>query len=227
MPVSSARPNANARTSGAGRVSIGRNVVPAKASASSRRAAPIATSKPGDPAGDGQQNALDERLRHDLPARRADGEPQSGLPAPRDRAGEQQVRDVGAGDEEHQPAHAEENLQAAAVLLLHDADAGAGGHDGNDLLRQILDDVRHPVRRVSRVVLHPLMEDAGEPRTHAVCRRARAQAADHAQPRRDGLAEDRRVAVDQRLLLERESTGPADRRAASRRRIPAASRRRP
>ena len=81
------------------------------------------------------------------------------LPTPRDRAGEQQVRNVGARDEEDQAAHAEENLEAAAVLLLHDADAGACGHDGNDLPRQILDDVRHPVRRVSRVVLQPLMKD--------------------------------------------------------------------
>ncbi len=88
----------------------------------------------GDPAGDGEQDALDERLRHDLPARRAHREPQAVWPRRATRAGEQQVRDVGAGDQEHQPAHAEENLQAASVLLLHDADAGAGGHDGDDLL---------------------------------------------------------------------------------------------
>ena len=72
-----------------------------------------------------------------------------------------------------------------------------------DLLGQRLDDVGHPVRRVAGVVLHPLVEDAGEPRAHAVGRRARAQPADHAQPRRDRLAEDRRVAVDQRFLLQR------------------------
>ena len=57
-----------------------------------------------------------------------------GLAAPRDGAREQQVRDVGARDQQHQAAHAEEDLQAAAVLLLHDADAGAGRHDGDDLL---------------------------------------------------------------------------------------------
>ncbi len=157
----------------------------------------------GDPSADGQQNTLHQRLRHDLPAGSADGEPQGGLPTPCDRAGEQQVCNVGTRDEEDEAAHAEENLEAAAVLLLHDADAGARGHDSNDLSRQILDDVRHPVRRVSRVVLQPLMKDSGEPRAQAVCRRARAKAPDHAQPRRDGLAEDRRVAVDQRLLLNR------------------------
>ena len=67
----------------------------------------------GDAAGDGEQHALDQRLRDDLPARRAHREPHGGLAAPRDGAGEQQVRDVGAGDEQHQPAHAEQNLQAA------------------------------------------------------------------------------------------------------------------
>ena len=70
-------------------------------------------------------------------------------------------------------------------------------------LRQPLDDARHPVRRVARVVLHPLAQDPGEPRAHAVGRRARAQPADHAQPRRDRLPQERRVAVDQRLLLQR------------------------
>ena len=157
----------------------------------------------GDAAGDREQDALDERLGDDLPPRRAHREPDRRLTAPRDRAGEQQVRDVGAGDEQHQPAHAEENLQAASVLLPHDADAGAGGNDRDDLLGQSLDDVGHPVGRVAGVVLHPLAEDAGEPRAHAVCRRIRTQPADHAQPRGDGLAEDRGVAVDERLLLER------------------------
>ena len=90
----------------------------------------------GDAAGDREQDALDERLRHDLPARGADRQPQRGLPAPRHGAREQQVRDVRAGDEQHQPAHAEEDLQAASVLFLHDADAGAGRHHRDHLLRQ-------------------------------------------------------------------------------------------
>ena len=49
---------------------------------------------------------------------------------------------------------------------------------------------------------------------HAVGRRARAQPADHAQPRGDRLAEDRRVAVDQRFLLQR---NPQIRRIAAQR----------
>ena len=63
----------------------------------------------------------------DVPARCADGEPDRGLAAPGDRAGEQQVCDVGAGDEQHEAAHAKQNLQAAAVLLLHDPTPAPAG----------------------------------------------------------------------------------------------------
>ena len=48
-PVTKARPNANARTIGAGRVSIGTKAAPANDSASSRRAVPIATTRPAMP----------------------------------------------------------------------------------------------------------------------------------------------------------------------------------
>jgi hypothetical protein len=157
----------------------------------------------GDPAGKGQQDALDERLDDDVAARRADREPDRGLAAPGDRAGEQQVGDVGARDEQHQPAHAKQKLQAAPVLLLHDPDAGAGGHHVDHLARQCLDHVRHPVGGIARIVLHPLVQDAGEPRADAVDRGVRPNPADHAQPGRNRLLEDGRVAVDERLLLER------------------------
>ena len=92
-----------------------------------------------DAAADGEQDAFDERLRDDLRSRRADGHPQRGLRPSRDRAREQQVRDVRAGDEQHEPAHRHQHLQAAAVLLLHHADAGAGRNDVDRLLRQHAD----------------------------------------------------------------------------------------
>ena len=188
MPVTSARPNAKARTIGAGRTSIGRKVAPAKASASSRRAAHDGDDESREPRrrrreGRSRASACVTICRRDAPI----GQPHGGLAAPGDGAGEQQVRHVGAGDQEHQPAHAEENLEAASVLLFHDADAGAGRHHRDDLLGQDLDDGGHPVRRIARVVLHPLMEDAGESRAHAVRRRAWTQPADHAQPRGDRL----------------------------------------
>ena len=81
-----------------------------------------------------EQDALDERLRDDLPARCADGEAHGRLRAARDRAGEQQVRDIRTRDEQHDTAHRQEDLQAASVLFFHHADAGAGRHDGDHLV---------------------------------------------------------------------------------------------
>ena len=159
--------------------------------------------KPGDPAEHREEDALDERLRDDLPPRCAERKPHRGLPAPRHGTRQQQVRHIGTRDQEHQPAHAEQNLQAASVLLSHDADTGASRHDRHDLVRQRLDDGRHPVRRVSGVVLNPLMENAGQPRPHAVDRCARPQPADDAQPGGHRLPQDRRVTIDHRLLLQR------------------------
>ena len=149
-----------------------------------------------------------------LPARGAERQPDRGLAAPRDGAGQQQVGDVGAGDQQHQRAHAEQDAQAAAVLLAHDADAGAGRDDRDRLLRQILDHAGHPVGRVAGIVLQPLAQDAGQPRAHAVGRRVRLQPADHAQPRRHRLAQQRRLAGDQRLLVQRD---PQVRRIAAQR----------
>ena len=76
----------------------------------------------GDAARDREQHALDERLRHDLPPRRADGETHRGLRAARHRAREQEVRDIRARDEQDEPAHSEQDLQAASVLFFHHAD---------------------------------------------------------------------------------------------------------
>ena len=115
MPVSSARPNAKPSTSGAGRVSIGRKVVPANASASSSRAVPTATTSPAMPPAMASRmlstSACVTICRREAPIASRTRR----LAAPRDRAREQQVGDVGAGDQQHQAAHAEEDLQAAAV----------------------------------------------------------------------------------------------------------------
>ena len=89
-----------------------------------------------DAAADGEQDAFDERLRDDLRSRRADGHPYGRLRPSRDRAREQQVRDVRAGDQQHESAHGHQQLQAAGVLLFHHADAGAGRDDRDRLLRQ-------------------------------------------------------------------------------------------
>ena len=68
-------------------------------------------------------------------------------------AGQQQVGDVGAADQQHHAADGQQNLEAAAVLLLHLRHTGAGGHDVDGLFGEGADDVRHPVGGIAGVVL--------------------------------------------------------------------------
>jgi hypothetical protein len=155
------------------------------------------------PAGHREQNAFDQRLRDDLLPGGANRETHGRLRPTRDRTREQQVRHIRAGDERHEPTHGQQHLQTAAVLFFHHTDAGAGGNNSDRLLGQHADHIGHPVGRVSGLVLHPLAQDAGEARRHALGRGARPQSPNHAQPRRDRLTQQRAAAVDQRLLLQR------------------------
>ena len=143
--------------------------------------------KPDNSAADGEQDALRERLRNDLPGRGAHGQSNCRLPTPRYPASQQQIRHVGAGDQQHQAAHREQDLQAAPVLLFHHCHARSGRYDINYLLGKYADHVRHPIGGIPGVVLQPLAEQSGETRSHAINRSSWPQSADHAQPRRDGL----------------------------------------
>jgi hypothetical protein len=136
------------------------------------------------------------------------------LTTTRDRAREQEVRDVGARDQEHETADAQQDLQTLSVLFFHDADAGPGRYDRDCLLRQHANDIRHPVGGITRVVFHPLAQHRRQPRCHPVDRGSRPQPADRSEPRRDRLTQQRAVADNQRLLLER---NPEVRRIAAER----------
>ena len=95
----------------------------------------MATSESGDAAGHRQQHAFDRAPASTICRRVAPTARRTRrLRAPRDGAREQQVGDVGAGDEQHEPADGKQDLQAAPVLFLHHGDAGPGGNDVDDLL---------------------------------------------------------------------------------------------
>ena len=64
-----------------------------------RADAPSAQNKAGQAADDAEHQALGEELAHQTSAAGADGSADGDLPLTRGRAGEQQVRDVGAGDQ--------------------------------------------------------------------------------------------------------------------------------
>ena len=108
-------------------------------------------------------------------ARRADRQPHRRLRPARHRAREQQVGDVGARDQQHQAADAEQDLQAAAVLLLHHADAGAGRHDGDRLLGQQPD--RRPASSWRDSRSRAASSGAARRSAAAPCRRPRRPAA--------------------------------------------------
>ncbi len=68
-----------------------------------------------------QQQALDQQLPHEAPARRAERRPDGDLPPPHRRAREQQVRHVGARDEEHHGHGAGEGDEEGPRIADHEA----------------------------------------------------------------------------------------------------------
>ena len=84
----------------------------------------IGDEQASESAGDGQQQAFGERLADDVRARGSDGEAEGGLRAAGHAASEEQVGEVGAGNQQDGGADTEEDLEAAAVLFLHFGDAG-------------------------------------------------------------------------------------------------------
>ncbi len=96
-----------------------------------------------------QHEALDEQLPHDLPARRAERRAQRELALTGGAARQQQVRDVGAGDEQHESDGAEQQPQrrlrrVAEEVVLERLDAGAPARVGfRKRLREVGRDGQH------------------------------------------------------------------------------------
>ena len=126
--------------------------------------AEIGDDQAGDAAEHGEHDAFGERLADEPSARCAEGEPDRGLRAARGSASQQQIGDVGAGNEQHQAADGEQDAQAVAVVGFHDADAGAGGNDLDDLLGQAGFDAGHPVGGHAAVIDQPLADEDGQAR---------------------------------------------------------------
>ena len=74
---------------------------------------------PCDSRDQGQEGALRKQVTHDARAAAAQGHPQAGLPLPLERPGQEQARDVGAGEEEEEPdgdaEHLEDRLKVATI----------------------------------------------------------------------------------------------------------------
>ena len=149
-------------------------VAPANASRSSSRDAATETRSPASAPATARTmfstSASVTIWRRDAPIARRTGR----LAAPGCCVSQQQVGDVRARDQKDQAAHRQQDAEAAAVLLLHHADSGAGRHHGDRLLRQHSLDLSEPVGGIAGVVLHPLSKQVGQPGVQA--RDARRQA---------------------------------------------------
>ena len=101
---------ARIRRSGSGRISSG--WPSAGMSASSPRVRTNASARPTTPPATREHEALDEQLPHQPAARRAERQPDGDLLLPHEAAGDEQVGDVGAGDQQHQADHAHQHDRA-------------------------------------------------------------------------------------------------------------------
>ena len=160
--------------------------LPTSATARSKSRVPtMAMPRPIDAAGEREQQALDQQLPDDAPARRAHRVAHRHLARPRRRARQQQVGDVGAGDEQHEADRAHQRQE-------DDADRA-----GVEALVERLDDADGQLLVAGRV-------GRGQPLDDAVELGLRLRGRDAGlQPREDGQVAD--VAA---LLLLRQSEWP-------------------
>ena len=82
---------------------------------------PIGRDQPGRTAENGQQARLGQQLRHQVPSRRAEREPHRHLGLAGGGSRQQQVRDVGARDQEDDGGDAEEEKEGHADAVVHAA----------------------------------------------------------------------------------------------------------
>ena len=197
---------------------------PAPAAAAPRRWRPPG---PAMPPATASSDALDERLRDDLPraTRRSPAAPPSARGAPRARASSRLATFAQAmsSTSPQTPSRICRLRPYSSFITPTPAPAGT---TVITCLRQRTDHVGHPVGRIAGVVLHPVAQHAGQARRHAVrWSRLAAIARSRAATLRPAAAAAMPSPLIERLLLQREPQPRADRRAGFRRRTQAGRRR--
>ena len=207
MQVRRASALVNASTRASGLTSTNRRLASVVRNATRPALSQCASTAPAAAPADRQQHALRHELPHDASARGADGQPHRDLALPRAGAGQHEVGQVGAGDEQHQRGHAEQDPQRLLVVAPEPREPRSAVGGGSSLLAQVLlHRLRLPVGR------DRLLEDRGRDRGQL---RVRLLAA-----RRPRAAARRRSAATSRSAPAR-SAGPrrtGDMRTAGRRR---------
>ncbi len=107
-----------------------------------------------------RNEAFDHQLTDQLPARRADGKADGDLLLAGEGARDQQVRHVGASDQQHQPDHAHENDESFRKAIAQLGVSGAGFVDVDCSAEKLLAQIGGPFGgcRQRRFVLADLVE---------------------------------------------------------------------
>ena len=151
--------------------------------------------------------------RINLPSRRAQRQPHRRLRPARRASRQQQIRYVGAGDQQHQAAHRKQNIQAGGVVGPHHAYARPGRNDAYLLLGQLRFNSRHPIRGKAALVHQPSPQQIRQSAGQRIGRSPWLKPPNHPHPRTEAV-QQRVGAAEYRLLVERQ---PYRRRIAAQR----------
>ena len=190
MPVTKVRAKVKARMrqSGSARISSGCVVGWNQPDQSTRH--PDGEQQAQQAAGDREHQALDEQLPDELPARRAQRQPDRDLPLARKRARDEQVGHVGAGDQEDEADHAHQDDERRREVVPERGVADRGLLDAQLALEELLAVVGRPVLRALQgaLVLANLREEHLERRLCRFDGLARLQAREYLHPPRSRAA---------------------------------------
>ena len=112
-----------------GVVEMVRGESPAGRKLSRARSIQTARARPATPPASDERKAFDQQLGHDARAAGAQRETDGDLFLAGGGAGDQQIRDVGAGDQEHQADNGSEDQQRAGELAAQAGIAFGGGEE--------------------------------------------------------------------------------------------------
>ena len=157
---------------------MGMKFAPRKASSRMARAPAKATPSPARPPENRQEHAFCDDLPNQPAAWRAQGHANGRLKACGGAARQQQVRNVGAGDQQHQAGNDHQQVQTFRAVLLEVGGPALGGRNHDVLLL----DLRAVLGREVRLGAQPVLELCGDLRLNARRIRPRLQAPDDVEP---------------------------------------------
>ena len=130
----------------------------------------------------GEEKALDQELAHDVAAPGAEGQAHRDLAFARSGSGQQQVRDVGAGDEQDESDHPRENEERGRELLPQRREAAKAREHLELLGQEAIAKARGRVGHLAELVLVDLTVEHLQARRRLHPRHAGLEPGHHVQP---------------------------------------------